>query len=344
MPSVFDPRQARWERVEAPACQGGVPAVVRTAAPAELTNVAPDALLEDATAGLTGWFPEVLAIDAIVDPPETRRGATRLLHAAIDRHGGGMAIETLLRRDGEVTCWVSPATRYTTELAAARRAMAGRPPLNAKDEPEPAGVPVAEARLTVARATDGRRPRVWTIQRRGPVAHAVLDDAEPVRLAASALPVWFSLVTDMGPRPAPRGRGLLITSRDTLERLLDLTSPDEDAVRTTLEDPGLSGDEAAGLAALVRGLACRWSLEWSCGQDDAQEPADDGWSTASVTHQGRLEVLDAGEHGLWRVLTDLPAAIADDLPDDEEPVALVRSATSDVWQELALLVAGRPRS
>ena len=60
-----------------------------------------------------------------------------------------------------------------------------------------------------------------------------------------------------------------------------------------------------------------------------------------MTRQGRLEVLDAGEHGLWRVLTDLPEAIADDLPGDEEPVALVRAAAADIWQELTLLVADR---
>ncbi len=335
MSSAFDPRQARWERVETPACQGGVPAVVRTAAPADLADIAPSALLDDATAGLTGWFPSVLPIDATVDPPETLRGATRLLHAAIDRNGGGMAIETLMSRDGEVTCWVSPATRYAAELPAARRAMAGRPPLKAPEDPEQPGVPVAEARLTVA------GDEIWTVQRRGPLAQAVREAAEPERLLASALPVWLSSVTGMGPRPAPDGHGLLITSRSALERLLDLTAPGDAAVRAALDAPGLSDEETARLRTLVHHLTCRWTLEWTSGQDDAQEPADDGWSTARVTREGRLEVLDAGEHGLWRVLSDLPEAIADDLPGDEEPVALVRAAASDIWQELTVMVADR---
>jgi hypothetical protein len=152
--------------------------------------------------------------------------------------------------------------------------------------------------------------------------------------------MWMASVTGLAPGPVPADRRLLITGRAGLDRLLALTEPGDAAVRTALAAPDLTDAEAAALAALVRGLVRRWSLEWAAGHDDAREPSDD-WSTARPAHHGRLEILDAGpDGGLWRVLTGLPEPLASDLGEDH-PVALVRTAPADIWHELTLTVACR---
>jgi hypothetical protein len=310
---------------------------MRSTAPATLMDAAPEALLGEVTAGLAGRFSEVLALDVVVDPPGVRRGSLRLVHAAVDADGEGAAVETLLRRDGEVTCWVAPTTRYAAELTAARRAMGGRPPVPAKpgaDGPPPGGVPVTEMRLVTARRDDPE-PACWTLARRGPLAHAQPSDGTPSRpLPASALPVWLSAVTGIGPRPAPSGHRMVITSRTALERLLDLTAPDEAEIRAVLAAPDLAASDVTALTGLATATAARWSLEWTAGFDDAQEPADEAWSTARVTRQGHAEVLDAGPAGLWRVLTGLPDVLTEDAGQDA--VGLAHTTAADVWFELTL--------
>lgn len=343
MSSGFDPRRARWDRVEVPACQGARPAVVRTSAPASLADAPPDALLDDITAGLTGSFPQVLPIEVRADPSEAPRGSVRLLHAALDPDGEGVAIETLLLRGGDVACWVAPAARYAAERPAARRAMAGRPPLPSEATTPPTtppeGVPVVEARLTVTGQGEGD----WLVVRHGPAAHArptsLAEPANGVELPASVLPVWLASVTATGPRPVPGEHPMLITSGSCLDRLLGLADADPGgaAVRTALEAPDLTDAEAAELGALARGLVRRWSLEWISGRDGAPEDED---VSPRLEGRGHLEILDAGtSSGLWRVLTDLPEVLAAEIPD-ERPVGLARTAPADVWHELTLPLTG----
>lgn len=339
MSSDFDPRRIRWARVEVPEGQGRSPVVLRSTAPPTLMDGPPETLLDEVTAGLAGQFSEVLAIDVVVDPPDVRRGAVRLVHAAVGRDGEGVAVETLLRRDGDVTCWVAPTARYAAELATARRVMGGRPPLPAKtdaDEP-PIGVPVSEMRLVTARR-DVREPACWALARRGRLANVRPPDGTPPRpLPASVLPVWLASVIGAGPRPAPSGHRMVIASRAALEDLLDLTAPDEAEVRAVLEAPDLPASDVAALAELAAGTELRWSLEWTSGFDGAQEPADEDWSTARGTRRGRTEILDAGPAGLWRILTDLPDALAEDTGADA--VGLTHTTMADVWCELTLPLA-----
>ena len=366
MQSVFDPRQARWERVEVPACRGGRPAVVRTRAPLGYGGE-PRALLDDISLGLSGWFTDVLPVGVTVDPPDARRGCARFVHAGIDRDGLGIVVETLLRRDGEMSCWVAPTTRYPVELGVARRAMARRPvpPVSAGPAPD-SGVPVAEGRLTVRRTAE---PSVWTMRRRGPVAEVDGPSGDRVRLPASAWPLWTWRTTGAGPQPTPAGRRMLITSRSALDRLLRLGSPDEAAVREALDAPDLPAVEAADLCALVRELGVHWSLDWLSGLDGTLKAADEDWSTARVLRRGRMEVIDAGVRGgLWRILSDLPVDLTDEpyqiWTDDpaaggnvplgasgprsearrgergpDVAVALVRATPADIWHELTVTVA-----
>lgn len=352
MTSGFDPRLARWEQVEVLACRS---AVVRTSAPAGLLDASPEALLADVTAGLTERFPQVLPIEVRADPPETPHGSVRLVHAAVGPDGDGVAIETLLLRSGEVCCWVAPAARYAAEREAARRAMAGRPPLHREENPAPAGVPVAELRLTVAGSGEGD----WLVARHGPAVYAraasaattshaaasaaaststsaavptssaasAASPSDGVELPVSLLPVWLASVTGTGPRPVPGERPLLVVARSGLDRLLD--GPAD--ARTALDAPELTAAEAAELDALARDLVRRWSLEWIFGSDGDASPR--------LEARGRLEILDAGpSHGLWRVLTDLPEALTSELPD-EQPVGLMRTTSADVWHELTLPLA-----
>lgn len=354
MPSGFDPRQARWDQVEVPPCLGTRPSVVRTRLPESLTDAPLDALLKDITAGLTERFPRVMPIDVRADPPETPRGSVRLLHAALDPDGEGVAIETLLLRGGEVTCWVAPATRYAAERATARRAMAGRPALPAAettraadaargadatpvaettrgaDATPAAGVPVAEARLTVTGQGD------WLVARRGTGSRAIpASPATPpdtVELPASLLPMWLASVTGTGPRPYPGDHPMVITSRTALDALLDLTGPDASAVRTALAAPDLADEEVAELGTLASCLIRRWSLKWIAGRDDAS--GED--SSPRLESRGHLEILDAGPSaGLWRVLTDLPEVLTAGITD-ERPIGLSRTTPADVWHEVTL--------
>jgi hypothetical protein len=327
MPSGFDPRQARWGRVEVPSCLGARPSVVRSRVPASLTDAPLDALLVDITAGLTERFPRVMPIDVLADPAETPRGSVRLLHAALDPDGDGVTIETLLLRSGEVACWVAPAARYAAEQATARRAMAGRPALPTEEGALSAGVPVAEARLTVTGHGD------WQVARHGTGARVVpASPATPpddIELRASLLPMWLASVTGTGPRPHPGDRPMVITSRTALDALLDLPDTGADAVRTALEAPDLGDDEVAELGALANGLIRRWSLTWIAGREGED-------ASPLLESRGRVEILDAGPSaGLWRVLTDLPEVLTAEIAD-EDPVGLVRTTPADVWHELSL--------
>jgi hypothetical protein len=336
MSSEFDPRQARWDQVEVPLCQGARPAVVRTSAPAHLADAPLDALLADITAGLTGRFPQVLPIEVRADPYGVPKGSVRLLHAATDPDGEGVTIETLLLRGGDVTCWVAPAARYAAERAVARRAMAGRPPQPQEEITPPEGVPVAEARLIVTGQGEGD----WLAVRHGPSAHALpaplAEPADGTELPASLLPMWMATVTGTAPRPVPGERPMLITARAALDRLLALTAPGDAEVRTALEAPDLPDAEAAELGALARGLVRRWTLDWISGRDD--DPEDD--TSPRLEGRGHLRILDAGpECGLWRVVSDLPEVLAAEIPGGQ-PVGLARTAPSDVWHELTLPISG----
>jgi hypothetical protein len=293
---AFDPRQARWDRVEVPACQGARPAVVRTSAPASFADAPPDALLADITAGLTQRFPQVLPIEVRADPPETPRGSVRLLHAAVDPDGVGIAIETLLLRGGDIACWVAPAARYAAEREAARRAMAGRPPLWREETAAPDGAPVAEMRLTVAGPGEGD----WVIVRHGPLARVLpaspAEPADAVELPASLLPVWLASVTGTGPRPLPGGRPMLILARSALDRFIGLTDTGLTAagpadVRTALDAADLADADAAELGAFAGGLGRRWSLEWISGRADAAGPGD---AAPSETGPGETGPGDTG--------------------------------------------------
>ena len=342
MSSGFDPRLARWERVEVPLCEGARPAVMRTSAPANLADAPLDALLADITAGLAGRFPQVLPVEVRADPSGVRLGSVRLLHAAVDPDGEGVTIETLLLKGGDVTCWVAPVARYAAEREVARRAMAGRPrpprkEIPQEEDPRPAGLPVAEARLTVT----GQGESDWLAVRRGPAAHArpaaLAEAADGSELPASLLPMWMAAVTGTAPRPVPAERPMLITTRTDLDRLLGLTAPGAADVRTALEAPDLTDAEAAELGALVRGLVRRWSLEWISGRDGAPEDDD---ASPRLEGRGHLRILDAGpECGLWRVMTDLPEVLAAEISGGQ-PVGLVRTAPSDVWHELTLPLVG----
>ncbi|GAA1754993.1 hypothetical protein [Luedemannella helvata] len=308
----------QWRRVDVPRLRGGRPAIVRGPAPELAGPADPVALATDVTAGLADRFTDVWAVDAVAE-----RAGVRLVHAATGPDGEGVVIETLVGAD--VACWVSPVPRYLAEREAARRAIAGRPPSAAHPSDPDSGVRVAEAYLSCV-------PEPLVVRCRGPLAHLLpADRAVP----ASTVPGLLFALVGCGPRPLPGDGSMVVTTRSTLDRLL-------------AADGALSGVpeavdfDSSGAAEFVARRPAHWWLDWSYGRDVAQLPADEDWSTAVVQRQGRLEVLDAGpDGGLWRVLTDLPEALADDLAaaPGEEPVALVRSTGLAVFDELAQLVA-----
>ena len=349
-----------WQVLPAPDGFGGRLTVLRTGSgPGARLEPLSD-LLDGLTAGLAQTFTDVFAIDAGPAMDAGRAGAVRMLHTATDSSGGGVSVETLARPEPgagiegiEVLCWVAPTGRYPADRDTARRFMAGRPVIAAPGRPESAApdppesalpVPVTAADLTVAR---GPHPGTGGFLRRGPYAWAVLPGLpDPTPVPASVLPAWLLAGFGAGPRPVPATRPLVVTTRPALDRLIRLDHADPDAVRRALDAPGLDDGTAASLAGLVNGLTGHWWLDWTCGLDSTVEPVDDEWTSTVPVASGRLEILDAGAAGLWRVVTDLPDILAAELGTGGvggtaggEPVALARTTTADLWLDLTRLVA-----
>lgn len=322
MPSGSEPAAADAIADVVWSALAGPTAMVRTRLPPDLLDR--PGLLDDITAGLRQHFPHVVPVDV------TRDGR-RLSHAAVAPDGAGIAVETLLGRSGEVSCWVAPMTHYRGDLPAAlRAAVLGSPDVHsALSTVDTDVVAVAEGFL----ATDASSVE---FQRRGPLAY-LAGAGEPVALPASTLPLWLLTEVGAGPRPAPRNGRLIVTTVDALDALLARPDADVATVRRCLRAPAeaLSDEDATDLAALVTGPLTRWRLDWAHGQDLSQEPSDPQWSTAELRDTGRLDVLDGGPAGLWRILTDLPP----DLVDEQPAVALVRCTTAAIWHELAALAA-----
>jgi hypothetical protein len=118
---------------------------------------------------------------------------------------------------------------------------------------------------------------------------------------------------------------MVVSTAAAFERLLSLTEPGPADVRAALEAPELSESVCADLVVLAAGRTVRWSLAWAIGTGNES------------TMVGRLDVLDAGDAGLWQLLTQVPEAVAAGL--GECPVAVRRISTAEVFHVLALLVA-----
>ncbi|MGI5224295.1 hypothetical protein [Actinoallomurus sp. CA-142502] len=351
--SVCDPRQARWERVDAAA------AIVRAAVPS-LPGATPEALLADVTAGLTTRFTCVLPIDVTTGPRDARRGSVRFLHAAVAPDGEGVAIETLLH-GGEVTCWVCPAQRYAAERAAARRAMAGRPP-----QPGGNADPAAEARPTIAPVN------TWKLSQHCPAAQVPTHDTAEPRPTVATAQTWIltqhgptaQVPTDHTAEPRPTvatAQTWVLTRRGPTARIRPDDTAAEDlpasllplwiAATTRLGPRPAPADRRMLITtrpALDRLLALSGPDEAAVrtALDDRELPADDAARLADLVRglvrrwqldwaSNRLEIIDATS-GLWHVRTGLPAALTSELPAGETPVALARTTAADVWHDLTL--------
>jgi hypothetical protein len=147
---------------------------------------------------------------------------------------------------------------------------------------------------------------------------------EPVWARASALPGLFFASRALGPRPRSEPLVVLI-GRPSLTDVVTGSGSS-------------SGRAAIDLAALARGLTAWWSLEWIRGVVPECLAIDEAWHCATSATAGRLEILDAGDAGLWRIVTDVPEPLRADWKGDEEPVALRRTNATEVFAELVRVV------
>ncbi|WP_285505052.1 hypothetical protein [Actinokineospora sp. NBRC 105648] len=275
----------------------------------------PSTLAADISGGLASTFLDVRAVDA----GPAGAGAVRTLHVGTDRRGQGVAVESLLRPDGdgsEVACWLSPVGSYAADRALARRLLVGRPPLR---------------RTNVSEASQGMRARLdvevgphtgsGLITRDGDTTWADLPGiGEPLWLPTSTLPAWLLAATGLGPRPHSPDDRVFVTTTEALDRLWTgkPTTPAETRLALAAED--LSDETCAELAAVAGGCVARWSLEW-----------------ATTAWAGQLTVVDAGENGVWQVSSGVPEDLAAELGGNA--VALRRTSSAELFHTLARLVA-----
>jgi hypothetical protein len=228
-----------------------------------------------------------------------RTGRTAMcVHAVVDHRGNGCVVETSLRSTSDGPLHVSNWVSPTGSYL--RDLAAARTLMSGGNHPYEEA---PDAGVAVAEAHLSIQATELAIRRRGPVAQIATDDgAIPLVLRASALPVWLFARLVGGMRPAPGDRRVHIGP---------------------WADVAISGTG--------------WTLDWAHGYDTTLEPSDEDWSTAVVTQRGRIEMLDRGAHGLWRV-TDVP----DDLRepgDTGEEVAVCPTTAAALWAELTLLAA-----
>ncbi|MEU6155607.1 hypothetical protein ABZ816_37045 [Actinosynnema sp. NPDC047251] len=291
--------------------------VARAHLPADVAGL----VVDDLTSHLGQWFDHVLPVDVDTAPAGLPSGSVRALHCMIDRRGRGIALETAASpdRDGtSATCWTSTVGDYARDRDTARRVVAGRPARPPQRDDMPCGLPF-HARLVLRRDTGTDE---ITLMGKGNEVD-VDDGTGPVPTPVDHVPRMLVELLAIAPRPRPTSDAFVVTNPDALTRLLDSDPADADAARAVLAAPRLADEVAADLAALARGVASRWALEW----------VRDGLPLR------RIDIVDAGDAGLWSVRADVPPLFAAELGEDVTPIMLGRVGPAEVFRELTLLSA-----
>ena len=154
------------------------------------------------------------------------------------------------------------------------------------------------------------------------------EDA-PRRLPSSLLPGWLAGLVGLAPRPRPACPGVLVLDRDRLDALLGLdegSRGDEAAVRDALGPDPLPEAWSRALATLPGAVTGRWRLARRLDGMDGE-----------VVGSSEVEVLDAGDAGLWQVVPVDEDWVRDELAGQPAPARLVAlSATTPtaVWELL----------
>jgi hypothetical protein len=304
---------AGWEVTDHPATNADPVVLRRTIA----TRIRP-AMRHDWAAGLCAGLAETaghtITIDTTAAEPQ---GSVHTLHTFTDRFGHGHMAATLARpvaTGSDITCRITPMSRYAHELGFASPAY-----------PEGDEV-IVEAHITVHRGvTRGH----GTILRRGDLGRIELPGVtNPTWARASALPGLLFTGCELGPRPRSGPLVVLVDEPSLTDLLTQSNSPQARDAHS----------QAAGeLTRLARGLRAWWLLEWVRGVVPKTLAVDEAWHSAASATGSRLEVLDAGDAGLWRIMARVPEPLLADWEGDEEPVALCRTNATEVFTALVRL-------
>lgn len=304
---------AGWEIAVHPATKTDTTILRRTIS----TRIQP-AMRHDWAAGLCAGLAETAGNTIIIDTTAAEsQGSVHTLHTFTDRLGHGHMAAILARpvaTGSDITCRITPMSRYAHELGIASPAYL---------EGEEVRV---EAHITVHRGvTRGH----GTILRRGDLCRIELPGAtNPTWARASALPGLLFTGCELGPRP--RSEPLVV--------LVDESSLTDLLTQSNNSQAHDSHSQAVGeLTKLARGLRAWWSLEWVRGVVPETLAVDEAWHPAASATAGRLEVLDAGDAGLWRIMACVPEPLRPDWEGDEEPVALCRTNAIEVFDTLVRL-------
>jgi hypothetical protein len=307
---------AGWEIAVHPATHAD-PTVLRRRIP---TRIEP-AMRYDWAAGLRAGFAENLGYTITIDTTaSTPQGSIHSLHTFTDRLGRGHVVDTLARpvADGsDVICHIIPMSRYARDL---------RSSSSAQLEGEEVRM---EAHITMHHKAGQSH---GTFLRRADLVRIELPNAtDPTWTLTSALPGLLFAGCGLGPRP-PAKPLVVLADRPSLTDLLAQLDSQE-----VHSEPNTLGQAADELTRLARSLTAWWSLEWVRGMVPETLAVDEAWQSATSATVGRLEVLDAGEAGLWRVVTRVPEPLRIDWESDEEPVALCRTNATEVFDALVRL-------
>jgi hypothetical protein len=213
---------------------------------------------------------------------------------------------------------VMPTEVFSAAWPDARRALdsfrlPARPGRLPAGPPQQAPSPVAALHVSVLagpRPGDG-----WCVFAGNEASVALPGMAQPLRIPTSLVPGWIAALVDLGPRPRPAARGVLVTERATLDRLLGSHPLDE--------VPSVAARWERPLADLRANPHVRWQ---ATGYDAANAPL------------GRLEFVDAGPAGLWLVKELDPRSSICELPASSAQASLAAVAPTEVWHWLTASV------
>ncbi len=307
-----------------------------------------DATLDDTAqavaAGLAATYDDLLVLD--VEPVACRRGATGVRLLTTWRDGTrGVTAEHWLVEAGDslhVLAAVMETSRYAANRAAVRTALEtfrhdrspvfGFPPDNeVPANPSPDAVAEGGAVvLDVDVLAGARRGRGGVVVRDGRAVVALpgLDGLRAV--PSSLLPGWLGALVDLAPRPHVDCPGLLVTDRESLDAFLDGPAADAaSAIRDAL-GPGPSARWVAALAGMSGHVVNRWALTRRVLDADGADLA-----------RTVVEVVDAGDAGLWRLAECDASWLAGELdgePAPPWPVAISATTTTDLWELLVSAV------
>jgi hypothetical protein len=226
---------------------------------------------------------------------------------------------------------VMAAERYAEHGAAVRAAMRTfrhdrqQSFADADSSVAPAGARSRPSAVVELEVLCGPHPGTVRAVLEGPGAAVQLPDAQSGRLVSrSLLPGWLAALVGLGPRPAVAVPGVLVVDAASLDLLLGADAGGPDAVAAAFGDEPVPPAWGDALGALPARVAARWRLTTRVADHDG-----------ALVPAGAIDVVDAGEAGLWQLAPVDTEWLTAELAGEPGPpvvVAVSTLSTTAVWE------------